>query len=266
MYIMGQAGYTLADVYATTQPILELATAQQYDFAQTFGIVNSVLKSYNLKAEDSGKVTNMLAAAATQFNLSMDDLKNGLKYVLPTAHSLDMELSEMLVLLGVLTDRGFKGQQAGRIIRDTFADIIAPTDSSRAVLEKYNLELYTNQEQINGVAKAYNDARKALDYMERGTLGNKTELAGLSAEIQTNNALISQAWLAGNVTDAEALDVANAKLKTTYAILNGDQKVSSALIAEQRQLVEDLEPSLTIQPPLAFYHLAKSLQRLQIVA
>ena len=244
MYIMGQAGYTLADVYAATQPILELATAQQYDLAQTFGIVNSVLKSYNLKAEDSGKVTNMLAAAATQFNLSMDDLKNGLKYVLPTAHSLDMELSEMLVLLGVLTDRGFKGQQAGRIIRDTFADIIAPTDSSRAVLEKYNLELYTNQEQINGVAKAYNDARKALDYMERGTLGNKTELAGLSAEIQTNNALISQARLAGNVTDAEALDVANAKLKTTYAILNGDQKVSSALIAEQRQLVEDLGTQL----------------------
>jgi hypothetical protein len=258
MYIMGQAGYTLGDIYSATNPILELATAQQYDLAQTFGIVNAVLKSYNLTAADSEKVVNMLASAATQFNLSMDDLKNGLKYVLPTAKSLDMELSEMLVMLGALTDRGFKGQQAGRIIRDTFSDLIAPVDSSRAILEKYNLELYTNQEAINGVNRAYSAATQKLEYMERGTLGSKLELAELSSQIQQNEALISKAKLAGNITDVNALTLANANLKDTYAYLNGDQKVNTALIAQQRQVVEDLGAEVdntTVEGLLPFHEI-----------
>ena len=240
MYIMGQAGYMLKDVYSATNPILELATAQQYDLAQTFAIVNSVLKSYNLTSEDSEKIVNMLAAAATQFNLSMDDLQNGLKYILPTAKSLDMELSEMLVILGALTDRGFKGQQAGRILRDSFSDLIAPVGKSSTILEKYNLTLYTNQEAINGAARAYNAARQQLEYMERGTLGSKTELAELSAEIDKNNILISQAKTSGQINEIEKLTAANTTLKNTYSLLSGQQRINSAQIAEYRQYVDDL--------------------------
>lgn len=262
MYLMGQAGYDVEQIYASLGAVLELATAQNYDLSKTFGVVNTVLKSYNIDAADATEVTNMLAAAASAFNLSMDDYVNGLKYVLPTAKSLNMDLSEMLVMMGALTDRGFKGQQAGRILRDSFSDLIAPVDSTRAILEKYNLELYTNQDAINGAARAYNAAANKLDMMERGTLGSKDELAALQAQIGQNNALMERANLSGNIKDAKDLALANQQLKETYAYLNGTEKINNAAIAQQRQVVEDLGAeldSITVEGLIPYHEMIKQI-------
>lgn len=245
MYMMGQAGYELTDVYKAIPNILELATAQQYEVAGTFDIVNTVLKSYQMTADDSRKVTNMLASAATEFNLTMADYDKGLKYVLGTSRSLDMELSEMLVTFGMLTDRGYTGMQAGRILRDTIADLIAPVGKSTDLIQKYNLQLYSNSEEINGVANAYNAAQYRLEMMQRGTSGTTEELARLNYTIQQNENLIARSKLAGNTENVQYLTLANQDLKETYSMLSAGARVTNAEIASQQSLVNDLEKAMS---------------------
>jgi uncharacterized protein YihD (DUF1040 family) len=241
MYRMGQAGYGLADIYKMLPSILELATAQQYDLEQTFNIVNAAMKSYQFEASDTAKVVNQLAGAATMYNLTMDDYGKGLKYIMGLSKTLNQDFSEMLMLFGLLTDRGKTGMQAGRVIRDSIADIIAPTKQNTEILAKHNLELYTNQEQINGAAHAYQAAKAKLEAMEQGYRSSNDELISVNASILTYKQRLEQAKKAGNAQDVAYLTRAVNDLNDAYQWMGLGRKADASAIAKQRAEMTELQ-------------------------
>ncbi len=241
MYRMGQAGYGLADIYKMLPSILELATAQQYDLEQTFNIVNAAMKSYQFEAADTEKVVNQLAGAATMYNLTMEDYGKGLKYIMGLSKTLNQDFSEMLMLFGLLTDRGKTGMQAGRVIRDSIADIIAPTKQNTEILAKHNLELYTNQEQINGAAHAYQAAKTKLEAMEQGYRSSNDELISVNAAILTYKERLEQAKRAGNAQDVAYLTRAVNDLTDAYQWMGLGRKADASAIAKQRAEMTELQ-------------------------
>lgn len=172
-YVIGQAGYeNFEDIKRISEATTKLATAQAADITQTTEDVITVLKAYDIAATDSWKVTNLLAAGATVSKVSMDDYHDGLKYIVTAFSALNVSIEDTITSFTTLTDVGYTGQNAGRILRDALNDLLNPTAEAMEVLRKYNVQLYTNQSVYDSLASTYDSIGSVIT----GLKGQQEEL------------------------------------------------------------------------------------------
>jgi len=136
MYGMAQAGMQVEDVYAIMPEVINLATAQSTDLDTAFKMLFATLSAYKMEATEATRVTHAIAAAASASVLDVEDLVLALKYINPTFASLGYSLEEGLAMAAMLRDLSFTGQNAGRILRDAFTDLIAPTAEAASIIRK----------------------------------------------------------------------------------------------------------------------------------
>ena len=176
MYGMAQAGMQVEDVYAIMPEVINLATAQSTDLDTAFKMVFATLSAYNMEATEATRVTHAIAAAASASVLDVDDLTFALKYINPTFASLGYSLEEGLAMTAMLRDLSFTGQNAGRILRDAFTDLIAPTAEAASIIRKYNLSIYQNGDELNGLVAEYHSAAEALEILKGETSASNEEI------------------------------------------------------------------------------------------
>lgn len=262
MYAMGQAGYNLEQVFSILPSIMNLATAQQYELLDSFQLVNSASKSYGMTTDKTIRFTEMAADAATRYNLTLEQLQEGMKYFAPVTATLNMSMSEMLVAFGLLTERGFSGMQAGRILRDSIADLVAPTLESKEILERHSLSLYTNQEAINSVAYAYHAAQKRLEAMKDAHLGTKEELLHLNSQITTNKRLLEEATRVNDTGSIKNYKDAISDLSATQQDLTLARQYDNISIEKQAKKVKELETIYKQTGALGLLPMSKLIENL----
>ena len=69
MQYMGMAGWKKEEILAGIEPVLALATASGEEFALVSDIVTDNLTAFNMKAEEAGRMADVMAAAAMNSNL-----------------------------------------------------------------------------------------------------------------------------------------------------------------------------------------------------
>lgn len=240
MYAMGQAGYQLADIYKILPSVMNLATAQQYDLLESFNLVNAASKSYTMSADETIRFTEMAADAATRYNLTLEQLQQGMKYFAPITATLNMSMEQMLVAFGLLTERGFSGMQAGRILRDSIGDLVAPTLESKKIIEEHSLALYTNQAEMSSVSYAYQAAQKRLEIMKDAHVGSKEEIERLNESLITNRSLLEKAQMAGDASGIAHYKGAIVDLINSISDLTNATAYDSDAIDIQNRKVEAL--------------------------
>ncbi len=176
MYGMAQAGLQVEDVYAVMPEVIKLATAQSTDLDTAFKMIYATLSAYKMEASEATRVTHAIAAAASASVLDVEDLTFALKYINPTFASLGYSLEQGLAMAAMLRDLSFTGQNAGRILRDSFTDLIAPTTKAAEIIRKYNLSIYTNGEELNGLVAEYHSAAEALDVLTSSEAASQEEI------------------------------------------------------------------------------------------
>lgn len=176
MYGMAQAGMQVEDVYAIMPEVINLATAQSTDLDTAFKMLFATLSAYNMEATEATRVTHAIAAAASASVLDVEDLTFALKYINPSFAALGYSLEEGLAMASMLRDLSFTGQNAGRILRDAFTDLIAPTAEAASIIRKYNLSIYKNGDELNGLVAKYHSAVEALEQMKSSTSASSDEI------------------------------------------------------------------------------------------
>ena len=176
MYGMAQAGMQVEDVYAIMPEVINLATAQSTDLDTAFKMLFATLSAYNMEATEATRVTHAIAAAASASVLDVEDLTFALKYINPSFAALGYSLEEGLAMASMLRDLSFTGQNAGRILRDAFTDLIAPTAEAASIIRKYNLSIYKNGDVLNGLVAEYHSAVEALEQMKSSTSASNEEI------------------------------------------------------------------------------------------
>lgn len=189
IYVLGQAGYELDQIKNILPSATTLATAQNYELNDSMRMIMSTLNAYNMDTTESARVSNVFAAAMTESLGEMSDLEEGIKYLLPTFSAMDYSFEDAISLMTLLIDVSYKGQNAGRILRDSVADLVSPTGEALSVLKKYGLQLYTNQEEIDATLNTYDSEEKKLNDMILVSSKYSTEMQKL---IDQRNELKSQ--------------------------------------------------------------------------
>ncbi len=159
LYYMASAGYDAEQMAQSIEPILNLASATQSDLAYTTDTVISSLNQFGLEATDAERVTNVFAAVIGNSQATLEKLTNSMRYVGPVANSLGYSIEETSAALGLLYNSGFKGEQAGTVLRSALSKLLAPTSSMTAALD----ELGVSYDEVNPSTQSLVDIVRVLE-------------------------------------------------------------------------------------------------------
>jgi len=149
LYYMGLAGWDVDQAINGLGSVLNLAAAGNMDLGRASDVVTDSMTAMNLVAgqttngiENTAYYTSVLAAVMANSNTDIDKLGESFKYVAPIAGSLGYDIQDLGLALGLAANAGIKSSQAGTSLRQALKNLISPTSTTQAAMEKYGLSLY----------------------------------------------------------------------------------------------------------------------------
>lgn len=205
-------GSTPEEVEKLLEPVNNLSVALQSSAEDSATLVKSIMNAYGLGAEETARITDVLAESANRSALDFQGLRDSFSYLAPAAKAVNISVEKTAAILGTLADNGIKAESAGRLTSTAFARLAnqgltledalnkinkAQKDGSSelevlalasnlfgAEAGKIGLILANNREKIEESTKAYENSNGALK-----ELTNK-QLKSLDSELK----ILSSSW------------------------------------------------------------------------
>jgi len=162
MQFLGMAGLNTNQILAATPSVLNLAIAGNMDLGRTADIASNILTGFNMEAERTGEVADILAQASRSTNVNVEMLGQTMKFIAPAAAAVGGNLSETATLAGVLGDAGIQATMAGTMLRSTYLRLAAPAKAGAKALGRMRNEMGISAEEMPDVAKEALLAQKRL--------------------------------------------------------------------------------------------------------
>ena len=176
MNYLAAAGFDATQVMEAMPGMLSLASAGHVELGQAAEIASSILNGFNLEAEEAGRVADVLAKSAAATNAGVTDMGEAMSYVAPVAKATGLSLEEVAAAIGIMSNAGIKGSMAGTALRGSLTALMSPTDEAAGIMSRYNIEINTNQKEINAANQKYEDAANKLGGMETALENAKNKL------------------------------------------------------------------------------------------
>lgn len=163
MYYLASAGMNEQQIAASLGDTLQLAAAGGMGLAESTEIVTSTLAQFGMEADEAGRASNVMAAAAAASNTTIAQLGAGMGYVGPVAASLGMSLEETTAAMGLLANAGIKGERGGTALRGALSALMQPSKTAAGALEEMGLS-------IEDVDPAANSLTDIIGKLEGGSM------------------------------------------------------------------------------------------------
>ena len=173
---LASAGFTVEEIMAAMPGLLDLAASSGSDLATASSIAASAIRGFGLEATEAGHVADVFAEAAARTNAQTEDMGEAMKYVAPVAAAMGQSLEETAAAIGIMSDAGIVGSQAGTALRGALSRLAKPTDAMTNKMTELGLSFFDaqgNMLPLNGIVAEL-----------------ETKMAGLTQE-QRNNALVT---------------------------------------------------------------------------
>lgn len=246
---LASAGFSTNEVMEAMPGLLDLAAISGKDVGAASEYASSAVRQFQLDASETGHVADVFARAAADTNAETKDMGYALKYAGTAADSAGWSLEQTAAAIGIMSNAGIKGEQAGTTLRGALTRLMKPTAAMNDTMEQYGISIYDS----NGKMKSLSGITEQL----------QSKLGGLSDE-QKNSAL---ATLFGTESLSGMLALMNAGPneidKLTKSLENSDGSAKKMAETMQNNLkgaleeaggsletmaitiYEDLEPTLT---------------------
>lgn len=163
MLDMLKAGMSLEDTMASLPAVMDLAAAGEMSLASAAGITTTALAQFSLKANDASRVSNALAQAANASRADVSDLGQGLANVGPIAAQFGLSIEDTAAILGVFSNNGIEGAEAGTQLRSMLNNLSRPTDNVKEAFEELGVSLYDADGNVRDFNTILLDLDTALD-------------------------------------------------------------------------------------------------------
>ena len=236
MYYMASAGYKVEQMADSIQPVLNLASATQSELAFATDTVIATLNQFGLEASSAGRVTNVFASVIGNSQATLEKLAYSMRYVGPVANSLGYSIEETTAALGLLYNSGFKGEQAGTILRGALSRLLKPTTAIEQALSKLGL----SYEEVNPSTKSLTEI---IGKLEKANINTAQAVAIFGQEAGPGMmALISQGSdslvdMTSKITNTKsASEMAEKQLDT----FQGSMKLLKSMVEELALSIGDI--------------------------
>ena len=139
---MASAGFTVTEIMSSMPGVLDLAAVSGKDVGLASEAAATAIRQFGLDASHTTHVADVFARAAADTNAETVDMAEALKYAGPIAAGLGMTIEETAAAIGVMSDAGIKGSQAGTTLRGALTNLAKPTKAAQKVMNELGLEFF----------------------------------------------------------------------------------------------------------------------------
>ncbi|EDP68573.1 hypothetical protein CAT7_04884 [Carnobacterium sp. AT7] len=145
---MASAGFATTEILAAMPGVLDLAAVSGGDVALASEAAATAVRAFNLEASDTGHVADVFARAAADTNAEVADMAEAMKYAAPMANTLGMSIEDTAAAIGIMSDAGIKGSQAGTTLRGAFTRLAKPTKAASDSMAELGIKMFDAQGNI----------------------------------------------------------------------------------------------------------------------
>lgn len=169
---MSMAGWKTQDMLDGLEPVLNLAIASGADLGTTSDIVTDALTAFGLTAKDATMFTDVLAVASSNANTNVEMMGNTFQYAAPVAGALGFSIQDVALATGLMANAGIKADKAGTALRGGLTNLVKPTDSMAAAMERYNITVTNSDGTMKSFRQIIEDLRYKLGNLDEATQAN----------------------------------------------------------------------------------------------
>ena len=188
MTYMGMAGWKAQDMISGMDGVLNLAAASGEDLAMVSDIVTDNLTAFGLKASDTSRFADVLAAAATNSNTSVSIMGETFKQSAAIAGALGYSVEDVAVAVGLMANAGIKGSIAGTALKNTFNGLLEGATLTGEAFGEYEFSALNADGTTKGFKQTMDELRGIFDQM---TGAEKAQNAQLIAGNRSFTGLLS---------------------------------------------------------------------------
>ena len=149
--ILAQRGFDANQILSATPRILDLAAAGNVTLAEAASFAGSAMLQFDLRAEDTVRITDTLARSATSTAASVQFLGRALATGAgASARQVGVDIEQVTAALGLLADRGVRAERAGTAVRNIITRIIAPSNAATSALGAIGISVEDLQATLRG--------------------------------------------------------------------------------------------------------------------
>tara|TARA_R110002167_G_scaffold143958_2_gene333674 strand:- start:27982 stop:31008 length:3027 start_codon:yes stop_codon:yes gene_type:complete len=138
---LARAGLAVDESIEAIGTSLTLAQAGGVSIADAAAITTTALKVFNIEAENSVRVADVLVIAANSAKTNVGELGQAFTFVAANAQDLNVSMEDTAAALGVLAEGGLAGTRGGTALRSVLLGLAAPTREAEAALTAAGLTL-----------------------------------------------------------------------------------------------------------------------------
>lgn len=185
---MAMAGWKTDDMLNGIEGILSLAAASGEDLAETSDIVTDALTAFNMKASDAGRFSDVLAAAASNANITVSEMGETFKYAGSLAGTLKYSIEDVALMTGLMANTGIKGTMAGTALNSIFTRLSTNTNGAADAMSDLGVEFFTSEGNARDLSDVMGELRNATAGM---TTEQKSQLANTIAGTEAQKGLLA---------------------------------------------------------------------------
>ncbi|CAM3213542.1 phage tail tape measure protein [Streptococcus pluranimalium] len=240
--MMASAGFEVKSILEAMPGVMDLAAVSGGDMALASEAAATAVNMFGLEASQSTHVADVFAQAAADTNAEVGDMAEALKYVGPVAGALGITLEETAAAVGILSNAGIKGSQAGTTLRTSLARLTAPTKKMRGVMEELGLEFFNadgSMKSLSGITQELQTKMEGLTEGQKSaaisTLFGKEAMSGMLALVNSAPGALdkqTQALINSNGAAKEMADIMNSGVKGSIEELKGSLETAGISIGK----------------------------------
>lgn len=246
---LASAGFTVDEIISAMPGMLDLAASSGADLATASEIAASSIRGFGLEASDAAHVADVFAEAAARTNAQTEDMGEAMNYIAPVANAMGQNLEEVAAAIGIMSDAGVKGSQAGTSLRGALSRLAKPTDKMYETMDKLGISFYDtagNMLPLNEMIEQLQGSFTGLTQEEQNnalvTLFGQEALSGMMALIERGPDELRSLTKSFEGADGAASDMADTMLDNTAgSIEEMNGALETAAIILQRTLAPHIK-------------------------
>lgn len=162
---LASAGMKPKQIMEAMPGVLDLAAVSGGNVGNAAENAAVALNGFGLSASSAGHVADVFARAAADTNAEASDMGEALKMVAPQAHTAGLSLEETAAAIGVLSDAGIKGSEAGSNLAMALTKVQNPSGQAQKAMDKLGFSAFDSAGKMKPLATQMSELRSKLSGM-----------------------------------------------------------------------------------------------------
>lgn len=141
LVLLGMAGLDTKESMDALGPALNIASIGMVDMAFSADLVTNVMNEFGMESLDIAHISDVLAVAVTDANVSIEQMGLSLSYIGPIASSTNNSLEDTVAMIQLMGDNAIKASRAGTSLRRAMSNLLEPNDKSAAAMSRLGVSI-----------------------------------------------------------------------------------------------------------------------------